>query len=465
MKILAACTLLGMLASGCVSRTAGYDDVRQLVKERTGRVVHHDALHDDDDFADQVTEKIIGEPLTVERAVQLALVNNPEMQAAFEELGIARGHLQSALALPNPELEVGLGFSGDAHSPDIDFGVMVSLSQLIFMAPRESAADAELDEAKLKVAGRALDLAYRARTAFYRHQADAQILELRKTVLTAAHASYESTRAIFDAGNITELRILSEQAMYEEARLGMQQAEAVLAMSREQLGAMLGLWGRRAAWTIRGRLGEPKGDAPDVAQLERQALERSLDLEAIAAGYTAAARRANLSTATGVLPELRAGVEVQRDSGELEVGPKVAIQIPLFYQNQGETRTAESAMRRQEQLHSATALKIRAAARSAATRMRASHERARYYETVLIPLRSKILDETMKAYNAMGIGVVELLVAKRDQIETGRMYVEALREYWLARADVDQLRAGRLIEGMAMSEPIDMGRQRGGGGH
>jgi cobalt-zinc-cadmium efflux system outer membrane protein len=159
-------------------------------------------------------------------------------------------------------------------------------------------------------------------------------------------------------------------------------------------------------------------------------------------------------------------VEVQRDNGELEVGPKVAIQIPLFYQNQGETRVAESAMRRQRELHAATALKIRAAARSAAMRMRASHERARYYQTVLIPLRSKILDETMKSYNAMGIGVVELLMAKRDQIETGRMYVEALCDYWLARADVEQLRAGRLIEGMAMvAEPVDSAPQRGGGGH
>jgi cobalt-zinc-cadmium efflux system outer membrane protein len=47
-------------------------------------------------------------------------------------------------------------------------------------------------------------------------------------------------------------------------------------------------------------------------------------------------------------------------------------------------------------------------------------------------------------FNAMNLGVFQLMQAKRDQIEAARAYVQALREYWTARAEVDQLLAGRL---------------------
>jgi cobalt-zinc-cadmium efflux system outer membrane protein len=45
----------------------------------------------------------------------------------------------------------------------------------------------------------------------------------------------------------------------------------------------------------------------------------------------------------------------------------------------------------------------------------------------------------------MNIGVFQLLSAKRDQVETARAWVEALRDYWIARAELDQLLAGRLV--------------------
>ena len=46
--------------------------------------------------------------------------------------------------------------------------------------------------------------------------------------------------------------------------------------------------------------------------------------------------------------------------------------------------------------------------------------------------------------NAMALGVFQLLAAKRDEVQTARTYVELLREYWTARAEVERLEAGRL---------------------
>lgn len=79
-----------------------------------------------------------------------------------------------------------------------------------------------------------------------------------------------------------------------------------------------------------------------------------------------------------------------------------------------------------------------------AARLAAARERAVYIKDVLLPSRERILNATQLQYNAMGVSVFQLLMAKRDQAETAKSYVEALRDYWTAYAEAEQLRSGRL---------------------
>src|SRR5690606_18152822 len=93
---------------------------------------------------------------------------------------------------------------------------------------------------------------------------------------------------------------------------------------------------------------------------------------------------------------------------------------------------------------------IRAAARAAAARLVAARDRVRFYEEVLLPMRQTVLEETQLQYNAMATSAFELLRAKRTQVDAQRSHVEALRDYWIARAEVEQLIAGRLVQNDAM---------------
>jgi cobalt-zinc-cadmium efflux system outer membrane protein len=106
-------------------------------------------------------------------------------------------------------------------------------------------------------------------------------------------------------------------------------------------------------------------------------------------------------------------------------------------------------MRRQGQLLRARGVQIRSAARTVAMRVAATRDRANYFKNVLLPARQRILNQTQLQFNAMNLSVFQLLLAKRDQVETARLYVEALRDYWLARAEAEQLRSGRLTSGAA----------------
>jgi outer membrane protein, heavy metal efflux system len=463
--VVAVTTLLlsGGVLSGCVSRDAGYDDVRKVVASRTGHDVRWGHLEGEAGSADAV-QKLLAKPLTAENAVKVALLNSGELQAAFEELGVARAELVSALRLPNPVAEGSVRFRKN-ESATLDFALTEDLTQLIFLPLRNGVAQAQLEVAKAAVAGRALDLVLQVRTAFYGYLADQQVLEFRETVLKALEASAVTAKSLHDAGNITDLDLETEQVLHEEAKVSFAGARTALSASRERLSALLGLWGKGADWQVDGRLDDPPAESR-LVDLESKAIERSLDLAIIKYRFEAAAKRSNLATAEGWLPELKAGATAEREEKQWSYGPLAEVQLPLFYQGQGEVDRARAEMRRQQQLLKARAVQIRATARTTAARLAAARDRALYIKAVLLPARQRILDQTQLQFNAMSVSVFQLLLARRDQVEAARSYVEALRDYWTARAEAEQLRSGRLptIASMpAESGASDLG-SRGGAG-
>jgi outer membrane protein, heavy metal efflux system len=77
---------------------------------------------------------------------------------------------------------------------------------------------------------------------------------------------------------------------------------------------------------------------------------------------------------------------------------------------------------------------------------------------VILPLRERITNETQLQYNAMQIGLFELLRARERQIDGGREYLRALYDYWSAQATIEQLLRGR-TPGLSFepAEDIPMG--------
>ncbi|HVZ36439.1 MAG TPA: TolC family protein [Polyangiaceae bacterium] len=439
-----AALVLGTAALGCVSADASYADVRRLVSERTGKDVRWQARESEP--RDGPARELLAKPLTADAAVQVALLDNAEVQAAFEDLGVARSRLVQRLRLPNPSVEAALRFEG-SRRPEVDLFGLLSVTDLALLPVENGAGQARLAAAQLSVAGQVLDLAFATRVAFYELQAAQQVLELDRNIALALAATVEAAEALHTAGNITDLRLSSEQALYGEAQLAATRAEALLTARREELASLLGISGTELHWSAEPRLASPSSASALPNDLEARAVERSLDLQLLRTRATAASREANLATVRGWVPELRAGVSAERKNDvdpAWGVGPAVSLEVPLFYQGQGERGAALADLRRQQQREISTAARIRARARAVGARLRAARDSVGYYERVLLPLRQKILDDTQLEYNAMSVGVFQLLEAKRAQIEAARGYVQLLREFWTVRAEADQLLAGRL---------------------
>jgi cobalt-zinc-cadmium efflux system outer membrane protein len=208
-------------------------------------------------------------------------------------------------------------------------------------------------------------------------------------------------------------------------------------------------------WEIDGRLPDIPAEPLPVNGLERVALSRSIDLSQARQRIITAGQQLGYDRATALIPETDLGVGAEREEG-WKVGPVLSVPIPLFDQGQARVGRAVAELRRSQQEYYALAVRVRATARAVRDRMLGAQDRALYYRDILLPLQERIVNEAQLQYNAMQIGIFHLLRDRERQIETGVAYVEALREYWLARADLLHISSGRL--------PASNGVRRGGEG-
>ena len=90
--------LLPVALAGCAgfSDDARFGPVEQAVKERTGAQTQWVRSASEADTVRGRVRELLGQPLTPESAVQIALLNNPGLQAGYAEVGIAEAELVQA---------------------------------------------------------------------------------------------------------------------------------------------------------------------------------------------------------------------------------------------------------------------------------------------------------------------------------------------------------------------------------
>lgn len=467
--------LSAALLGGCgnVPREAGFTEVRATVAERTGglRLHWNQGGEADTAVASEVRAMTEGE-LTANEAVQIALLNNRNLQATYEDLMVAQADLVAAGLLANPMFDAEVRFLEGGEGVGYEFAVVQEFLGVFQIPLRKRIAGARLEAAKLRVAGEVIDLAADVREAFYNLVAAGELMEMRRTVLEATEASYDLARRLHEAGNITDLQFDLERAQYEQAKLDLSAAEYDVVARRETVNALMGVYAETAtAWQAPERLpGLPQEPTtrPDDG-LERRVIANSLDLGAMRQEIEGVGRALGLERTLGLVPDLELGGTAEREAedGAWAGGPIVALPIPLFNQGQPQVAAAAAQLRGARARYYATAVELRAAARSARALVENAEARARYYEQVVLPLRARIVEQTQLQYNAMLVGAFELLQARQQQIEAGSQYIESLREYWLARSALDTLVSGRFRRVEAESRSMRGGGMGGGmdGGH
>lgn len=454
----------GLAGCSTMQPGLGFDEVRDEVQARAGVETRWRNGTAEDARADAAVSDLLARELTAEGAVQIALVNNHELQGVYEELDIAQADLVRAGLLENPVFSGELRFDTAGGGTGVALGLTEDFLALLTMRLRTARAGAEFEAAKARVTGAAVGMAFDTFAAFYEYQAAEEVLGLRATVEQAAAASHELAKRLRDAGNTTELDYLSELALYEQARLDTESARIAVIQRRERLNALMGLWGTDTVWHAATRLPDPVAAEVNSEELERRSVQASLELAEARFEIDSAAAGARLAQPLAWLEGADAGVVAEREvEGGWSVGPALSIPIPIFDLGSASRGEATARLRQAEHLYYATAVRVRAAARENAALIASARERVVRFRTVLLPMHEQIVHQAQLQYNAMQVSGLQLLQARREQIEVGVSSIEALRDYWTAQVGVL-----RIVAGAGVSTPGDFdGRSaapRGQGG-
>jgi cobalt-zinc-cadmium efflux system outer membrane protein len=435
----------GALLSGCatVQPDARFAEVNEAATRRLAQNLVWNRNSDQDRRARAAVEQLLKQELTVSAAVQIALLNNRDLQASYARLGIVQADLVEAGLLQNPVFVLTIVRGSGASI--VEGSVVQDFVGILSISARRKAGEAAAQRVTMEVAERAFDLAKQIEAQYYTVVADAQALELAGQVAAATQAAAELAQRQREAGNLSRREQNIQQAFYAQTLLDLAQSESQLASDRERLNRSMGLWGGDIDWRTVVRLPKVPDTLPALDQVEAQAVTQRLDLSAAKQAAYASAQALSLTRQFRYLSALGIGVAYKRepDVGAM-VGPTIELGLPLF--DRGETRVAraQAELARDQEHLAALAIDIRSQAREARTRLIAARDIVRHYEKALLPLQQSIVDDTLKLHSGMLIGAYDLLLAKQNQVATARQYIAASKEYWLAWTDLERAVGGRI---------------------
>jgi outer membrane protein, heavy metal efflux system len=427
-------------------RAEPFRKVQEEVRERAGANVQWEKEMESREETSAIVQRLLKKPLTVSSAVQIALLNNHRLQATFEEVGIAQADVIEAVTIPNPSVDFEVQFPLVAGTLNrYAWLVAQEFVQILMIPLKKKISEERLEAIELRVADETLELVAKVKAAYFMVQADQQLISRLKLIQETHAASLELAQNQYKAGNITDLALLQLQAAYSQGRVDIARAEADLRDKREDLTRLLGLWGPQTSWKIQGDIMPiPDSDFP-VKGLESLAVAQRLDLRAAHRDLLSIVTALGLTRIYRWVPVLEFGFAGERDiEGALNMGPSFRLEVPIFNQGQARIAKATSQLRRAENRLAALAVEIRSETRELRDRLIGLRDMAKFYHDDLLPTRIRIVNKALLEYNAMQFSPYELFLAKSQEMEAERSYIDTVRDYWITRAKLERTVGGKL---------------------
>lgn len=437
--------------SGCASVPAdlGRADVDSLLSERGQTVEIH---------TQTLLETLTAAPLSSESAVRIALLNNPRLQSTFATLGFGAADVYEAGRIRNPIIS---GAVLDSNAPgerdQITLGLVTSFTDFITLGARKRLSSGAFTALKQSVGAEALTVAAQTERAYYHYVGTQQVAALRAQIAKAGTLSAALAQRFRDAGNLTPRELAMQRAEASAARLAAFEADAAVIAARTKLAEMLGL-SVGESWSAPAALRLPLDAEDDLNILLTLAKNSRLDLAAARTRADVLADTLGVVNWTRWLGELDVGIERERETDGVKLrGPTVDWEVPIFNQHKDAVLRADTDLQIAVYEVRETMVAVDNDVRLAYADLQNARSRIEEYRSGLIPQRIETVARAQEEVNFMLIGIFELIALKQDEYDAYQGYLEAIRDYWLARVDLS-LAAGTALPSSANfpNERIDV---------
>ncbi|MEQ8296496.1 MAG: TolC family protein [Nitratireductor sp.] len=463
-----ACVTAG---DGLDNSLAGFDNVSARTAAATGKeTVWVQSNAQARALAERVTGLVRGKSIGPDVAVQVALLNNKGLQAAYAEIGMSSADLWQESLLVNPRVSVGV--MGINAGRTVETAVVGNILALITRPRRMAVADARFRQAQLKAAEATLRLAADTRRAWIEAVAAWERVAYLNRSQAAADAASALAEKLGETGAFTKTGQAREHVFYAELAGQTAEARMQARMAKEALTRLMGLWGYDVDYQVPNALPSLPANPLARKDIEAQALRNRVDLDIAKLELEALALSYGLTEATRFVSDLElvTGAEIEREEDDGQTETKVLVNaelefvIPIFDSGQARLRKAELAYMQAANLLAERAVNVRSEARSAYDGYRSTLDIARHYRANVVPLRTTIEAESLLTYNGMITNTFELLADTRAKINSIMLSLNAKRQFWLADVNL-----GTAVHGGGGSAPAGGGAEAAaadeGGGH
>jgi outer membrane protein TolC len=462
--------IVSLFLSGCA--TFSPDRGMGVVADIADATIKKDVVAirsvDDAQRADGAVKRLLHRTLNVDTAVQIALLNNRGLQAAYNELALAETDLVQESLPPNPTFSISRIAGGGAV--EIERQVVGDILALATLPFRSEIARRRFHQAQLRAALETLRLASDVRRSYYRTVAANEMVGLLTDAKSTAEATAKLATKLGETGSLNKLDQAREQVFYAETTADLASARQQAISSRERLARLMGLWDSDLTFRLPNTLPPLPRRPSALPSIEVDAVTHRVDLQIARIELDALAKALNLTEASRfvTLLDLAGIAKTTRDpdgSRFRERGFDIQFQIPIF--DGGEIRVRQATETYNQAFNRLTekAINVRSEARDAYRTYRSTYEIARQYEREVLPLRKIITEEMQLRFSSMQVDVFALLTEARQRIASMRAGIDAKRNFWLAQSDLQTaVNGGGSGETQTESRPTTAA-QVGGGGH
>jgi cobalt-zinc-cadmium efflux system outer membrane protein len=372
--------------------------------------------------------------LTLAEVLARAREQAPQVVSARLAVDEARARLAGAsLRYPsNPEIDAAIGNRNGPENRFTEFEV--GLGQTFGRADRRdarvAAANAAIAQSTAQLDEIIREVVRDAASAYWRAVHARERIRLLETTFELANSVYATADRRFKAGDIAVLDVNLARASLARVRAEREGTEAVRAVALGELHQLLRLDGDVE---VAGSLSRPL--ETDLSAALQAAAQRP-ELRALEAALEEAEADLRLAL-TFSKPEYGVGARYSREEGDHIVLGGLTVTLPVVTKGQEQRALASArATRLRAELDAARAriqLEVRAAF-DAYNRRRAA---VPVLETVARPGLDENDQLTTRSFEVGQLGLPELLLIRRELLETRAQYLDALLEAALARIALD----------------------------
>jgi len=496
-----------VLLSGCaqVKPQEDFARTRELIQQSTGV----DAAYDPDEvqLTTEELDAMLADGLSLDEAVRIALVNNRRLQAEFLDIGVAKAEWVQSGLLSNPSLGLSTRFPEGGGRSNFEASLAQNLVDLWQIPVRRRISQQALDQAVLRIARLAGELAADTKTAYFKALASERLLQVARESLQLVQKSHKAIRAQREAGTASALDDNLARGQVLTADVAVRNARLATADAKRGLAQRLSLDGPTENLRLTDGLVNAFTQVPSCDDLLALARTSRLDLRALQSQVQSNEAKIRLEYLK-IFPEVSVGVDFERlerralpgrniaadtarasiASGELTapdiqsraqrrserrqeidaiLGPALTMTLPIFDQNQAQIAKARyqylQAVKAQEELEIGVAQDIR----TSLDHVQTASTNLEYYRDELLPQAERNLEFAQDAYRVGQTSVLALLEAQRALLQARRDHVNVWTEAASAMAQLEKAVGVPLgPESVAEAEPYgppipDMAAQAG----